>query len=231
MANFNNMPVRETFADPTFDITFKMLFGNDNNKDILISLLNSLFGFEGERAIVDVQINANELPVTIISNDKSECGISGSIDIICTNVGKQKIAVEMQRENKNYFLAREQEYMAKLIAGQVKTGEGHLYHQKVLETYILVICKKNIFTGKKALKDEALYEIDIQPMTLQTHEIMPDNKMFWKFFELFKFQKSSNYKKMTTESPLKDQWLEFLIDCSKHTINPKEMILSKKATK
>ncbi len=46
-----NIP--ETFADPTLDVTFKMLFGND----ILISLLNSLLGFTGNKKIIEVQIN------------------------------------------------------------------------------------------------------------------------------------------------------------------------------
>ena len=41
--------MKEKFADPTFDLTFKMLFGNENHKDILISLLNSLLGFKGDK--------------------------------------------------------------------------------------------------------------------------------------------------------------------------------------
>ena len=77
--------IAETFADPTLDVTFKMLFGNDLNKDILISLLNSLLGFTGHKEIVEVEINSNELPVSFFSKEKGESGITSAIDILCTN--------------------------------------------------------------------------------------------------------------------------------------------------
>ena len=52
----------EVFADPTYDFTFKMLFGNEANKDILISVLNGLLNFRGNEQIEDVSIISNELP-------------------------------------------------------------------------------------------------------------------------------------------------------------------------
>ena len=220
--------VYETFADPTLDVTFKMLFGNDLNKDILISLLNSLLNFTGNREIVKVEINTNELPISFFSSEKGQSGITSSLDILCTNQGQQKIAIEMQGQRTKYFLAREQEYMAKLISGQVKEGEGKLYHDKVLETYIIVIGKANIFLGNTALRDQKLFEIDVKPMVIQTNEIVPGNKMHWKFFELPKFQESNNYKSISKESPLKEQWLEFLIDCSKQEEAPDRSEIIKK---
>jgi len=212
--------ITETFADPTLDVTFKMLFGNDLNKDILISLLNSLLNFTDDKEIVEVEINSNELPISFFSSEKGQSGITSSVDILCTNQGQQKIAIEMQGQRTKYFLAREQEYMAKLISGQAKEGEGKLYHDKVLETYIIVIGKANIFLGNTALRDQKLFEIDVKPMVMQTNEIVPGNKMHWKFFELPKFQESDNYKSISKESPLKEQWLEFLIDCSKQEEAP-----------
>ena len=197
-----------------------MLFGNDLNKDILISLLNSLLGFTGHKEIVEVEINSNELPVSFFSKEKGESGITSAIDILCTNKGKQKIAIEMQGQKTKYFLPREQEYMAKLISLQVKEGEGRLYHEKVLETYIIVIGKSNIFVGDTKLQNQKLFEIDVQPMVIQTNEIIPGNKMFWKFFELPKFQESDNYRTIDKDSALKEQWLEFLIDCSKKDEEP-----------
>lgn len=212
--------ITETFADPTLDVTFKMLFGTDSNKDILISLLNSLLGFRDDKEIIAVEINSNELPVSFFSKEKGESGITSAIDILCTNKGKQKIAVEMQGQKTKYFLPREQEYMAKLISLQVKEGEGKLYHEKVLETYIIVIGKSNIFVGDTKLQNQKLFEIDVQPMVIQTNEIVPGNKMFWKFFELPKFQESDSYRTIDKDSALKEQWLEFLIDCSKKDEEP-----------
>ena len=212
--------IHEIFADPTLDVTFKMLFGNDQNKDVLISLLNSLLGFTGNREIIEVEINTSELPISTFSSEKGQSGITSSVDILCTNKGKQKIAIEMQGQRTKYFLAREQEYMAKLIAGQVMEGEGKLYHEKVLETYIIVIGKQNIFAGNTALTNQKLFELDVKPIVMQTNEVIPGNKMHWKFFELPKFQESNNYKTINKNSVLKEQWLEFLLDCSKQTVEP-----------
>lgn len=220
--------ITEKYADPTLDITFKMLFGNEQSKDILISLLNSLLDFEGNKIITAVELNNKELPVSNVSDKKRESGIVSTIDILCTNKGKQKIAIEVQGQKTAYFLAREQEYMAKLIAGQVKHGEGKLYHKKVLDTYIIAICKDNVFTGNTELKDQSLFEIDVKPVIVQTSEVYPGNKMHWKFFELPKFQQNIIYKGMDKDSPLKYQWLEFLADCSERHDEPDRDAIIKK---
>ena len=220
----------EVFADPTYDITFKMLFANEKHKDILISLLNSLLGFEGhkQKEIIEVVINSNELPVSKFSEIKGESGVESTVDILCTNRGKQKIAIEMQRQKTKYFLAREQEYMSKLISNQVKEGQGKQYHEKVLETYIIIIGKSNIFVGNTKLKDQTLFEIDVVPMVVQTKEIVPSNKMHWKFFELPKFIKSDTYKNISKMDSMKNQWLEFLADCSKQKEKPDRSEIIKK---
>lgn len=238
----------EIFADPTLDVSFKMLFGQNKNKEILISLVNSLLSFKGKDTIVDIEINPSELVVSNISNEKGETGITSTVDLLCTNVGKQQIAIEMQGQKTKYFLIREQEYMAKLISGQVKEGQGKKYHEKVLDTYVVVIAKNDMFVGNTAIKDQTLFEIDVKPMILQTNEIYPGNKMHWKFFELSKFKESNEYAKIKEydkldessdnkllverfewlKSNLKEQWLEFLIECNDHTEVPNRNELIKK---
>jgi len=148
---------KEVYADPTLDVTFKMLFGQEKNSDILISLLNSLLNFTGDKEIVSIEINSSELPVSFLGDKTVKSGITSAVDILCTNKGKQKIAIEMQRQAKNYFLTREQEYMAKLISGQVKDGEGQQYHNKVLDTYILVLGKQNMFP-EGSISNNKLFE-------------------------------------------------------------------------
>jgi hypothetical protein len=118
--------------------------------------------------------------------------------------------------------------MAKLISNQVKEGERKLYHEKVLETYIIVIGKANIFFGSTALKDQKIFELDIVPVVRQTNEVVPFNKMFWKFFELPKFKESASYKTISKESPLKEQWLEFLLVCSDQKEEPDRNEIIKK---
>lgn len=61
------------YADPTLDITFKMLFGQDKHKDILISLLN----FTDKKEIVSVEINNSELTAFGIGSAEIGAGIKG----------------------------------------------------------------------------------------------------------------------------------------------------------
>lgn len=198
---------KETFADPTYDETFKMLFGTEANKDILISILNSLLNFSGDNEIKDVTITSNDLFTEGVSD------IKGSVDVLCTTKGRQKIAVEMQKQYKNYFLPRSQEYMAKLLSGQVKDGQGAQYNTALMDTYILSIGKQNIFRGPNITNNKNLFEKTVVPCIIETGQEVPGNKMHWKFYELPKFVKSVKNKIINQHSSLKEQWLDFLIKC------------------
>jgi predicted transposase/invertase (TIGR01784 family) len=197
----------DSFADPTYDATFKMLFGDEKNKDILISILNSFLDFTGDKEITEVNISSNEF----IPNGSN--GIQGSVDVLCTTKNNQKIAVEMQRKYKDYFLPRSQEYMSKIIAGQVKEGDGDKYDKVLMDTYVISIGKQNIFRGKYELNDKNIFEETVVPWVKETNQEIPGNKMYWKFFELPKFIKSYKSKQIDASSSLKEQWLDFLVKC------------------
>jgi predicted transposase/invertase (TIGR01784 family) len=204
-----------------------MLFGNDKNKDILISFLNNILGFKGEKEIFDVEINSNEL---LGDSDKS---VQSSVDILCTNKGKQKIAIEMQRVYEDYFLAREQEYMSKIISQQVTSGQSSKYHEVMLDTYVIVIAKNNIFPDRqikdpnKMKKFQSVYDNDksnstkeiyyykeVVPMIKGYNIEIPDNKMNWVFCELSKFKKQHKDDAIDGTFSIKEQWLDFLINAS-----------------
>jgi predicted transposase/invertase (TIGR01784 family) len=42
--------------DPKVDVVFKQIFGSEKNKPVLISFLNAVLGWTGERQIVEVEI-------------------------------------------------------------------------------------------------------------------------------------------------------------------------------
>ena len=217
------------FAEPTYDRTFKMLFGSENKKDILKSFLNNVLGFEGDKEIKEVTINSSELEL------ESNSSVQSSVDVLCTTKKGHKIAIEMQRKNEDYFLAREQEYMSKMISQQVQNGQSEDHHNAMLDTYIIVISKKNIFPDRE-LKDElkmakfqSIYDSDksnknkeiyyykeVVPMIKEYNIEIPDNKMHWVFCELSKFAKQhkNDMKKTNYESSytVKEQWLDFLIN-------------------
>ena len=237
----------EVFADPTYDLTFKMLFGNDKNKDILISFLNNILGFKGDKEILDVEINSNEL---LGDSNKS---IQSNVDILCTVKNKQKIAIEMQRVYEDYFLAREQEYMSKIISQQVTSGQSNKYHEALLDTYIVIITKENVFPDRQPPKkekpaekdkiklqnfekfqevytldknhntEEIYYYKEVVPMIKGYNIEIPDNKMHWVFCELSKFKKQHKNQEITGDDTLKKQWLDFLINAQDKVDIPSDL--------
>jgi predicted transposase/invertase (TIGR01784 family) len=168
------------FADPTYDITFKMLFGDIKQKDILISFLNGVLSLEGNNAIDDLQL------VDPYLGQEDAKGIKSTIDVRCRTLSGVHIAVEMQKEFKEYYLARSQDYMAKLLISEVQHGESQAYHNKLSKTYIIVLAKENLFIGNyKLLKEtDTLFEKTVVPMVLELNEVMPGNKMHWVFLSL-----------------------------------------------
>jgi hypothetical protein len=44
------------------------------NKELLISLLNNLLEFTNNNEIIEVELNSNELPVSMVSSEKSQTG-------------------------------------------------------------------------------------------------------------------------------------------------------------
>ncbi len=133
----------------------------------------------------------------------------------------------MQQAHEAYFLAICQAYMAKLIAGQVKTGESAKYHKVMSETYILSIGKKDLFksTGASAVIGDGVehYEKTVTPMIHELGVTVPDNKMNWKFYELDKFKKFIENNPVTNNSPMKDQWLNFLLECQRQSKLPEDV--------
>ncbi len=208
-----------TFADPTYDITFKMLFGNDQHKDILISFLNALLNLEGNNKIVNVQIEREGEAVY------GKYGVNSALDVICTTYNGKTIGVEMQRKHEDYFLARTQYYMSKLILKQIQSGFSNQYNEIIYKTYIISIGKDNIFIGKHNLNQGDHFELTVVPTIEELGIEVPDNKMVWKFFELTKFKKFCENKVMSVDDGssryLKEQWLKFLAECKDQADVPK----------
>jgi hypothetical protein len=73
--------------------------------------------------------------------------------------------------------------MAKIIAGQVKAGQGGKYDTALMDTYILSIGKQNIFRGTSKLKNSKIFEETVVPWVIETKQEVPGNKMHWKFYE------------------------------------------------
>ncbi|MEP7109914.1 MAG: PD-(D/E)XK nuclease family transposase [Ferruginibacter sp.] len=70
------------YVDPLSDFGFKLLFGSEPNKDLLIAFLNDLF--QGRKSIVDLVYNKNE-------QQGPQAGFRKSIfDLTCTEMDGTK---------------------------------------------------------------------------------------------------------------------------------------------
>lgn len=205
-------PRCQVFAEPTYDQTFKMLFCQKQEK-LLKHFLNHLLDFQDNKLIVSLKVID-----PAVNNDDTE-GVKSTVDVRCTTKEGKEIAVEMQRSYKQYFLPRTQEYMAKIVAGQVRKGESALYHLKMKDTYVLVIAKEDLFIRDYSLEQligttDKEYEKTVVPYIVKLNQEIPGNKMHWKFFELQRFarQRDNISEEEIIKSP-KLQWLDFFNNC------------------
>ena len=199
------------FADPTYDVTFKMLFANEKHEDLLISLINSLLNFQGGNEVKKVKILSPELPLELVGQIKT------SIDVRCSTKNGEEIFVEMQRQRKNYFLLGPEYHMARIF----ETYENHkIIFSKI---FILVLCIEDLFIREYKLDNDTLYEKTMVPMIMELNEKMPGNVMIWKYYEIRKFTKLCDEKRITPTNSLKEQWLSFLDKCGSSTEIPNDV--------
>ena len=104
----------ERYINPFVDYGFKKLFGTEENKDLLISLLNALIG--GEDPIQDL-IYKNVEQIGEINGTRTNY-----FDVYCTTSTGAEFIVEMQNSWKPFFKDRMLYYAAKLIRNQGKKG-------------------------------------------------------------------------------------------------------------
>lgn len=102
------------FINPYSDYGFKLLFGREVSKDLLIDFLNDLL--VGERVITDLTfLNNEQLP-------EYQEGRGIIYDVYCTTDTGEKIIVEMQNRSQVNFKNRALFYLSKAIVNQGLCG-------------------------------------------------------------------------------------------------------------
>lgn len=88
--------IQDKYVNPYTDFGFKLLFGTDMNKELLISFLNALL-FK-EETIKDVTyLNSEQLGT-------QELDRKAVFDVYCENEKGEKFLVEMQKGEQQFFL-------------------------------------------------------------------------------------------------------------------------------
>lgn len=166
--------LREKYVNPYTDFAFKLLFGTDSNKEILIGFLNALFN--GEQVIEDVTyLNSEHL-------GSQEADRRAVFDVYCENQKGEKILIEMQKGEQQFFKDRSIYYATFPIREQAIKGEIWNYELKAV--YIIGILNFT-FNDMKS----APFHHEVKLMETTTHEVFYD-KLNFIYLEMPKFHKT-----------------------------------------
>ena len=109
-------PPKEKFINPYTDTGFKMIFGSEINKDIIIKFLNSLL----DETITDITFR-NVEALGLGRNDRRAV-----FDIFCKTDKEEMIIVEMQKSSQKYFSDRVLYYASFAIQQQASYAKEQL---------------------------------------------------------------------------------------------------------
>lgn len=114
---------------PQVDIAFKKIFGVEENKDLLISLVNSIVGEEDQ--VVDVTI-INPYNAKNFKNDKLSI-----LDIKAKGADGKRYNIEIQISDEADYDKRALYYWGKLYTEQLKSTQGYSTLSKAIGIHIL----------------------------------------------------------------------------------------------
>lgn len=160
--------------NPFSDYGFKLIFGREESKPLLIGFLNSLL--TGEKEILDLTyLNTEQLP-------EVKDGRRSIYDVYCTTTDNESIIVEMQFEGHANFKERALYYLSRTIANQGERGSDWQF--KVNAVYGVFFMNFRFTDSKKFRTDVILADRD-------TGELFCD-KLRQVFLELPQFTKSES---------------------------------------
>lgn len=194
----SNRIFRDRYINPYTDFGFKMLFGTEMNKELLISFINSLLS--GKEVIRDLTyLNTEHLGT-------SEADRRAVFDVYCENERGEKILIEMQRGEQQFFKDRSLYYATFPIREQGEKGE---WDYRLKAVYVI-----GILNFKFDLEDDNYFHHEVQLMDVCTKQVFYD-KLTFIYLEIPKFNKSED--ELVT---MFDKWLFVLRNLSRLMARP-----------
>ncbi len=150
-----------TYVNPLTDFGFKKLFGEEPNKDLLISFLNTLL--PAHHQIADLKYTKNEYQgITPIDR-------RAIFDLSCMSTTGERFIIELQKVKQQYFKDRSIYYSTFAIQEQAKQGDwdyqlSTVYTIGILDFLVDDQARKTIYYAQ--LKDQ-----DNQPFFDKLHYI------------------------------------------------------------
>lgn len=195
------------YMDLTTDYAFKRVFASENNKDLLISLINAVLG--GRRDVVDLSYERNE--------HVGEVTAIGTIilDLCCTADDGTKFIIEVQRSPQLNFKRRMLYYGSKLIVDQAPTGDRKSWNYDVSAVYVIALMEGFVFTDDPDSKDvrSAIYLCNSD-----TGSVFYEDLCFI-YIQLFNFTKADDALKSDL-----DTWLYLLKNMPRMTGYPPQLL-------
>lgn len=194
----SNRIFRDRYINPYTDFGFKMLFGTEMNKELLISFINSLLS--GKEVIRDLTyLNTEHLGT-------SEADRGAVFDVYCENERGEKILIEMQRGEQQFFKDRSLYYATFPIREQGEKGE---WDYRLKAVYVI-----GILNFKFDSEDDNYFHHEVQLMDVCTKQVFYD-KLTFIYLEMPKFNKSED--ELVT---MFDKWLFVLRNLSRLMARP-----------
>lgn len=175
------------YINPFTDYGFKYLFGTEPNKEFTLALVNELL--HGQERIKSLTL----IPSEQLGDTKEDR--RAVFDVYAENDRGEKIIIEMQKADQQYFKDRSVFYSSFPIRAQGEKGQWRFGLKAVYTIGILDF----VFDEDK--DDENYFHHEVKLMDVNTKEIFYD-KLTYIYLEMPKFQK--------TEAELKtlsDKWL------------------------
>ena len=195
--------LKDRYVNPYTDFGFKKLFGTEMNKDLLISFINSLLS--GKEVVKDLTyLNTEHLGT-------SEADRKAVFDVYCENENGEKILVEMQRGEQQFFKDRNRSlyYATFPIREQGQKGE---WNYRLKAVYVIGILN---FTFDE--QSNNYYHHEVKLIDTRTKEVFYD-KLTFIYLEMPKFN-----KKEEELNDMFEKWLFVLRNLSRLLERPKAL--------
>lgn len=167
----------DIFVNPFTDFGFKRLFGEEPNKQLLISLLNTLLPIKHQ--IQDLQYSKNEYQGANALDRKA------IFDLNCVSTTGERFIVELQKAKQNFFKDRSVYYATFPIQEQAVKGDWDF---KLAAVYTVGILDFVFDEDAKSRNTEVVHYIQLKN---QRNQVFYD-KLTFIYITLPQFKKSLN---------------------------------------
>ena len=212
--------------DPKVDYVFKILFGNEDDKSMLISLLNAIL--KGKPYIKDLSLNSTDIPK--ILKDNKSC----KLDILATSDEGIKFNIEMQCKKTKDIFNRTVYYASKLFTKNLKENvnkadsvfENEFYRKhSVISIWIF---GENVTDRKEPISEAYFYvnkaDSAFENKFYRNHSVTDNLRVIYLELNKYKITKDNIDDKLT-------KWVDFLtnpINLEKSTFEDEDIEKARK---